>query len=481
MLQEVKLEDMLLARERRAFRQQKLIKVCGLPIISFTLNIPGPIKDSPLIRRSYTCGRKILLSALATAGFTVVQKSEELSFTGCELMLAVEAKAQALKEICVSIEERHPLGRLFDMDVIAPDGLKLDRELPRCCIICGAEGRYCASRRAHSVEELQNAVRELMLGYFLTEDSELISELITKALIDEVKTTPKPGLVDLDNNGSHEDMSVSTFIASAEALRPHWAKCFEIGVKGAKLPAEKIFESLRSEGLLAEADMYKATCGINTHKGAVFMFSCICGALGRLWDGCGLYRAERQIFDECRLISRAAVEADFVAIRKKNSPASVGENLYLSYGFTGIRGEVASGMPGVHETSLPVYKKALAAGYSQNDAGAIALIHLIARGTDTNMVARGGIMLASEAAKSAENLLNQTPFPSMDEIRAMDEQFVEQNLSPGGCADLLAVTYFTTYLKSLKGEQEEINEESTIYRNRSARREPVSGGHPSGL
>jgi triphosphoribosyl-dephospho-CoA synthetase len=30
----------------------------------------------------------------------------------------------------------------------------------------------------------------------------------------------------------------------------------------------------------------------------------------------------------------------------------------------------------------------------------------------------------------------------MVEIEALDEEFIKRNLSPGGCADLLAATYF---------------------------------------
>jgi holo-ACP synthase/triphosphoribosyl-dephospho-CoA synthase len=143
-------------------------------------------------------------------------------------------------------------------------------------------------------------------------------------------------------------------------------------------------------------------------------------------------------------MTSAAVAADWASM--KNIPEeqlTAGQRLYRRYGLTGIRGEVAAGLPGVIDTSLPTYRRALAAGRNPNaDAGAIALLHLIARGTDTNMIHRGGIALAAEAAEKVRDLLQRDPMPEMNEIAELDKWFIERNLSPGGCADLLAVTYF---------------------------------------
>ena len=138
-----------------------------------------------------------------------------------------------------------------------------------------------------------------------------------------------------------------------------------------------------------------------------------------------------------------AVAADWAAM--KDLPAeklTAGQRLYRQFGLAGIRGEVAAGLPGVTDVGLPALRRALAAGKSLNDAGAIALLHLIARGTDTNMAARGGPALAREAAEKVRDLLSRDPMPDMAEIAALDRWFIENNLSPGGCADLLATAYF---------------------------------------
>ena len=439
-MREITLQEMLDARERRAFRQRALLRETGRPLISFCMNIPGPVKDSPLIRRGYEEGARRLGAALKQSGIPVLCREERLAPTGPELLLAADAPAETLKALCLEIEEQDALGRLFDMDVIAPDGRKLDRETPRCCIVCGRPGKECASRRSHSVDELQHAVREILTESLLRLDAERIDALATAALIDEVNTTPKPGLVDLNNNGSHRDMGPETFFRSARALCTYWADCFTIGFDTRSRPAASAFDRLRQRGLQADAAMLEATCGVNTHKGAIFTLGTVCGAIGRLRSEEGaLCREPERIASEAAALCREAVEADFTAIRERGVPRTAGERLYLEQGVAGIRGELAEGLPGVVQYGIPVLIQCLAEGLSRSDAGVTVLLHLIARGTDSNMLARGGKELARWAAREAQRLL---PRPSRDAVISLDQAFISRNLSPGGCADLLAVSYF---------------------------------------
>ena len=79
-----------------------------------------------------------------------------------ELIMALDAPAEDIKTLATEIEESHPLGRLFDMDVIGTDGMKLSRGTYRKCIICGCQAQECARSRKHSVEELQAKIEELL-------------------------------------------------------------------------------------------------------------------------------------------------------------------------------------------------------------------------------------------------------------------------------------------------------------------------------
>lgn len=140
-------------------------------------------------------------------------------------------------------------------------------------------------------------------------------------------------------------------------------------------------------------------------------------------------------------MTSAAMEADFAALTPETA-RTAGERLYLAYGLRGIRGEIADGLAGVRDAALPALRRAQAAGYSRNDAGVYALLALIARGTDTNLFARGGAEAAREASAAAGALLTGDGFPDPAAIARLDETFIRRNLSPGGSADLLAAAFF---------------------------------------
>lgn len=445
MEREVTLMEMLEAREARVGAQDALREKHGVPVISFTLNIAGPVKDSPLLRRAFQAGLEQLEAGLRAAGLDLRDRLEHRASTGCEALYAVDGAAREVKAVCVSIEDGSPMGRLFDMDVLDAEGRKLDREEvgggPRNCIVCGAPGKGCASRRAHTVEELQSATRRILEEHFSCADREKAAALVTRALLDEVCTTPKPGLVDRANNGSHRDMDIFTFTASAAALAPYWGRCVQIGQGTAERAPAETFAALRRAGQGAERAMFAATGGVNPHKGAIFTLGMICGAVGRLWTADGPCRDPERILAECAAMASAAMKADFASIDAKHA-RTAGQRLYLEQGISGVRGEAARGFPGISEIALPVLKRALSAGRSRNDAGAITLLHLIARGTDTNMISRGGAARAQAAAERCRALLERDALPGAEEIGALDRAFIRENLSPGGCADLLAAAFF---------------------------------------
>ena len=445
MEREAALAEILEARESRAREQNVLRERYGSAVVSFTMNIAGPVKDSPLIRRAFQAGRDQLKAGLTAAGLPVLEWRERRAVTGCEALCAVEGAVRDVKAACTSIEDASPLGRLFDMDVLDSGGRKLDREEvgggPRNCLVCGAAGKGCASRRVHTAEELRAATRRILEEHFAAADQRAVSALVTRALLDEVCVTPKPGLVDRSNNGSHRDMDIFTFNASAAALAPWWGRFFQIGRETAdRIPADA-FGALRRAGQAAERDMFLATDGVNTHKGAIFTLGLICGGAGRLWRAEAPCRDPEKILAECAAMAAEAVRGDLAALGKEGV-RTAGERLYLEHGLSGVRGEAARGFPGISQTALPALKSALAAGRSRDEAGAIALLHLIARGTDTNMASRGGLERAAAAAEQCGRLLERDPLPGPEEIGELDRAFIRGNLSPGGCADLLAAALF---------------------------------------
>ena len=414
----IQLSEILQAREARAQLQQTFLREYRCPLICFTMNIAGPVKTSPLIEWGFRAG----LGALRKALPAVLNQAIRYLPTGCEAYLSVQMPAEELKNICVQIEEATPLGRLFDMDVLDTDGRKLERATERGCLICGKPGRYCAARRVHSAEELQAVTEQI-----------LIAELAVQSLLDEANTTPKPGLVDRSNNGSHKDMCLETFVNSANALRPYFTECVAIGQKTALLSPADTFRQLREAGLRAEKTMLEATGGVNTHKGAIFTLGILCGCVGR---------HAGSILSEAALMGKEA-EKDFLLANTDTA----GERLFLQKNLRGVRGEVADGLPSVANIGLPMLRQALQQGLAEEQAAACALLYLIAHVEDTNLYHRGGDEGAQFAKQAVQALLMHDPFPAKEEIEKLDDAFIERNLSPGGCADLLAASIFLKHLK----------------------------------
>lgn len=433
---EATLAQILQAKEDRVRLQKYFLQTFRCPVICFTMNIAGPIKNSPLIQRGFQAGLRALETRLPKN--TIRMYREDISVTGCQAMYAVDMDAAELKKICTSIEESTPLGRLFDMDVLAVDGSKLERCEERSCIVCGAPGRVCAAGRLHTVSQLQAVTQQILREHFIPLDAEHVATLAVQSLIDEVHTTPKPGLVDRRNSGSHTDMDITHFIASANSLKPYFRECVRIGQDSASCQPQEIFPLLRQAGIAAEKTMYRATGGVNTHKGAIYTMGLLCGSIGRLWTPEAPIPENTEIVTECTRMVSSSVDSDFACA----DGSTAGLRLYRDLGIKGIRGEVAAGLPSVIQIGLPIYKAGLHKGLSQNDAGAAALLHLLANVKDTNLYHRGGFAGAAWAAESAQILLRTEPYPPIPLIEKLDDAFIQRNLSPGGCADLLAVTYF---------------------------------------
>ena len=118
----VSLPEMLDARERRANRQRELLEEFQKPLVSFTMNIAGPIKDTPLIRRGFDIGLEDLERVLSVDRIPVLHREVIREYTGSEAILVVDAPASQVKELTWQLEEGTPLGRLYDMDVLSRMG-----------------------------------------------------------------------------------------------------------------------------------------------------------------------------------------------------------------------------------------------------------------------------------------------------------------------------------------------------------------------
>lgn len=406
---------MLLARDRRASRQAALLSRYGRPVISFTMNIAGPVKDSPLIRYAFRSGLR-QLEALPCA-----QLCREVIFepTGPEALLVYETQdARLLKAFCIRLESEGEAGRLFDLDVLDANGEKLSRETGRTCLVCGGPVSICSRSRAHGLEAITARTRTILEAFA----AETLAEMAENALLAEVHFTPKPGLVDEANNGAHRDMDVPLFERSAHALRPCFEEFVRLGLQAAS-PA-----ALQQAGIRAEQAMFAATGGVNTHKGAIYSGALLLHAAGRLLSG-------EEEGDLCELAAQTAAAI----------PAPTGTHgAAVRAQCGGIRTEAVSGYP----TAQAVLRQLRQSGPLD------ALLLSMSRLDDSTLWHRGGAEGAQLVRSRAADILAAPASEREARTRRLDAELIERNLSPGGSADLLAMAFFLEKALPLLGQEE---------------------------
>ncbi len=275
---------------------------------------------------------------------------------------------------------------------------------------------------------------------------ERIQYCAVKAMLYEVAVSPKPGLVDRLNNGSHNDMDMFTFIDSALSLRDYFRDCSDIVRAHHKKDPREVFLMLRKCGCEADEQMLKATNGINTHKGAIF-------SMGLLAAGATYAYIKNESFEVpviCNYTKKLVAdifEADFS--KSDNQQKTAGIKLYLEYGVSGIRGEAYNGFPTIQNHAYPHLSQLLEKGQSLNHACVNVLLDIIVQCEDTNIMARGGmegLVYAKEKAKEALTYGGMGTEEGVKKIQQMDQSFINRRISPGGSADLLACTLMLYFL-----------------------------------
>lgn len=165
----VTLEQVLESRDQRALRQRAALQEHGKPVLSLTLVMPGPVKESADARFLFWAAVNSIDALLQAKRWPIRAREVILAPTGPEALYVVDGDARDLKRGLAELEDRHALGRLWDMDVICPDAGGISRTLlgcaPRPCLVCGEAAHACARSRAHPLAELLKVIEEKVDGY----------------------------------------------------------------------------------------------------------------------------------------------------------------------------------------------------------------------------------------------------------------------------------------------------------------------------
>lgn len=432
----VALDDILAARDARVARQQALLAQGGV-LLSLTLVAPGAVKRSPLLDAIFAAALDALRPYVSDARARI----EAVDDSGHHALYLLDGDARDWKKRVIALENRAPLSRLWDIDIIDRDGVAVSRRdlglPPRRCLLCDADAKTCARERRHSINELQ---ADIARRYRLHQQAQAIAATMRDALITEATLTPKAGLVDAAHNGGHHDMNLALFLRSADAIAPYLGDCAATGMTFAGHPASPaLLAAIRPIGLAAEAAMRAATGGVNTHKGAIFAFGLTAAALGkRLAEQHAATLADVQA-------DVRALCAEILAELRQGDCDSAGKRGYARHGISGARGEAASGFATVSAHALPLYQQELAADGNERRALLAALVALYAANDDSTTLARVGLdglrahqhwartLLADRATLADEARLS-------DAIAAYARNCAAKRLSAGGSADLLALT-----------------------------------------
>lgn len=261
---------------------------------------------------------------------------------------------------------------------------------------------------------------------------EEIAQKALKALLYEVVTNPKPGLVDPADVGSHPDMNVYMFIDSSLSLEKYFVQAAEIGFNFTGQDLRQMFELLRQAGIKAEKAMLAATNNVNTHKGAVFSLGLFVCASSYCQN------SHQDEFEVIQQMTKGLVERD---LGKKKDTA--GEKQFLQYGKGGVRAEAEAGYPLVRDVALPF----LAQTKGELNARLLdTLMKIVSEIEDSNLIKRAGnIEVVSWAHNQAKKYLALGGYgtqPGKQFMLELNRIFKEKNYSLGGSADLLIITIF---------------------------------------
>ncbi len=446
------INDILEAREKRASIRQKLIQH-GHASVSLSLNIPGYPKSNPDIAAFFISIRNQLFNYFEAnqIGFSKEQENTFLDEAGHFCLLQLKETSSPIieiKKICEAFEEVHPLGRLIDVDVADAEGHYISSNKMKKCFLCNDYSAIeCMHAKRHSYEELRSFIQNKIQVYLNQKREEevckTLSSFALRAILYEISLTPKPGLVDTLNSGIHQDMDYFSFIDSSAEIAPFFNDLAKAGYQFNDDYA-KVLPLIRSIGLKMEEQMFSATYQVNTQKGIIFLMGIALFVSAHL-----LSKSKPFKLVDFQKLSKLISKNILSEFKQNHKESTHGIKCAEQYGFEiggGARFEVFNGFETVINHGLPhLHKMGEAGDISKNrhDALTAALLSLMAHNNDTNILYRSDLETLQKFKQLAMDTfvhLNSKGFNNY--YKVLNKFCHEKEVSPGGAADLLAVSTF---------------------------------------
>lgn len=448
------------AREKRA-EIKKQISLNGFASVSVSLNIPSYPKSSVLYESFFN----VILSEIMrflSANRIFIDIKNEVKITdeaGCFYTAPlIETKKDILpvKELCEKFEEEHKTGRIIDIDIFDKQNNPVSSNKAKLCIFCNEKpALVCMHEKSHSYDEIRKLINFKIENYLYNKRKDEVcrqlSSIALKSILYEVSLTPKPGLVDRTDSGIHKDMSFYTFLNSSSVISSFFKESAIMGYEFADKDLSSALPIIRVTGLKAEKEMFEETGGVNTQKGIIFLM------------GLSLFSSAKTISDFKRFKAkefRKILTAVTKSLKNEFSPNTTdkthGEICKEKYGNLkggGVKQEAVSGFETVFKFGLPEIKKHNLSDLSEKKDIDFALIStllaLMAKNNDTNILYRSNLETLKELKDRASTALKYIKSETkLDRYIELIQYCLKKNISPGGSADLLAVTTFLYFTES---------------------------------
>jgi holo-ACP synthase/triphosphoribosyl-dephospho-CoA synthase len=240
-------------------------------------------------------------------------------------------------------------------------------------------------------------------------------------------------------------MNYNTFITSTAAISGYFNDLVQAGFAFAENDMTTALPVIRNIGLRMEKSMFESTNNVNTQKGIIFLMGLSLFSSGYLFAHEDEFESEkfRTIMkDICRDLTNRELE------NPQRPPVTHGEQIFHKLEFAGARGEAENGFPMVFDYGLPELLK-----FNElNDHVLLrAFLAIAANNNDTNILYRSSMDVLNQFRKLSQTALNT------DNLDPLADFCMKQRISPGGSADLLAVSIYLYLLIKQSGNKELLN------------------------
>ncbi len=378
------------------------------------------------LRNVTVCRGSSYIISAATFPSYFIKQASDAALAQIELDLDITARhiAPALGATVrfVGSEPSDELTRAYNSamhDMLPQRGIKVI-ELPRL----EKEGNHISASAVRlllkngNLLQAKKFVPSITLPY-------LVAWLAINALKQELDLTPKPGLVDTHDNGSHSDMDYAIMLKSINALRLYFAQLAVMSYSDC-LPEASLLQNM---GIEAEKKMLAATGGINTHRGALFsMGLAVVAACHILATGCS-----SNFLDQwCKIVAS-------IASQMPGSDNSHGNSVKAQHNVAGALDIARTGYSEMVNKWLKYYCDNCNDEHIKHKTLLLIMCSL----DDTNVIHRAGFEMAQQVKQEAAHLLENF---SIEGLEQMNQSFIARNISPGGAADMLSLTLFLSTL-----------------------------------